>query len=74
MEARGRALLRTSLGIHRRFIAARYGIGGVGLTSEQLLLLSRVARRFPPDPPFPVAPIHRSTWKGFSANFRFTQF
>jgi hypothetical protein len=27
--------------VHRRFIVARYGIDGVGLCSEQLLLLSR---------------------------------
>src|SRR5215211_6142609 len=46
--------------VHRGFIGARYGIGGVGLSSEQLLLLSRVARWFPQGPPFPVASIHPS--------------
>ena len=61
---RGRGILRSlrclrgSLGswllpkVHRGFIAAHYGSGGVGLPSEQLLLLSRVARWFPLGPPF----------------------
>src|SRR5215218_3461504 len=72
---RGRGILpTTSPGIHRQFIGSRYGIGGVGLTSERLLLLSRVARRFPLDPPFPVASIHPSAWQRCSANFAFTAF
>ena len=69
----GRGILRSLPGIHRQFIAARYGIGGVGLTSEQLLLLSRAARWFPLDPPFSLASIHRSAWKGHSANFAVTE-
>src|SRR5215203_3597410 len=58
-----RVILRSSPRIHREFIAARYGLGGVGLTSEQLLLLSRAARWFPLDPPFSLASIHRSAWR-----------
>jgi hypothetical protein len=44
-----------SRAVHREFIAAGYGNGGVGLPSEQLLLLSRVARWFPQGPPFSLA-------------------
>src|SRR5215203_4166572 len=42
-----RIILRSSPRIHREFIAARYGLGGVGPTSEQLLLLSRLLVGFP---------------------------
>jgi hypothetical protein len=38
--------------VHRRFIAARYGIGRVGLFLEHPPLLSRVARWFPWACPF----------------------
>src|SRR4051812_33038891 len=38
--------------VHRRFIAARYGIGRVGLVLEHPPLLSRVARWFPWTYPF----------------------
>jgi hypothetical protein len=50
--------------VHRRFIAARYGIGRVGLFLEHPPLLSRVARWFPWACPFSCPSIHRSAWKG----------
>ena len=53
-----RIILRSSPRIHCEFIAARYGLGGVGPTSEQL--------------PFFLAPIHPSAWKGYSPNFAST--
>jgi hypothetical protein len=54
--------------VHRGFIAAHYGSGGVGLPSEQLLLLSRVARWFLRDPSLPVVSIPLGVWKRNSAN------
>src|SRR5215212_5921665 len=53
-----RIILRSSPRIHCEFIAARYGLGGVGPTSEQL--------------PFFLAPIHPSAWKGYSPKFAST--
>jgi hypothetical protein len=60
--------------IHREFIATRYGLGGVGLSPERLLFLSRAARWCPLDSPFSLAPIHRSAWNRYSANFAQTEF
>jgi hypothetical protein len=53
---RGREILRSSPKIHREFIAAGYGLGGVSPSPERLLLLSRAARWCPLDaPPSPLS-------------------
>jgi hypothetical protein len=49
-------------------------VGWVSTFSEQLRLLSRVARWFPQGPPFALTLIHQSVQNGLSANFAVTEF
>src|SRR5215204_2413068 len=68
----GSGFPESSSRIHRCSLG--YWWGG-SLPSEQLLLLSRVARWFPQDPPFPLACISNASARNIhSTNFAFTEF